>query len=200
MTKKIFADGTIGLKNILDIEEINWSDADGKNKESTYFGKAIDRLAAYEDTGLLPQEVECLTKEIDRLNQWVNDLQSGMYVNCVYCGHRYGPAKDTPVSMADVLKQHIEKCPKHPMSALKRENEELKAEIDRLTERAEKAEARAEAAIRDMTWLSGYVVGGEKCNICKHNPNDMGCVLDGSQFNDDGECHFEWREEGEAEE
>jgi hypothetical protein len=28
--------------------------------------------------------------------------------------------------MADVLKEHIEQCPDHPMSALKRENEELK--------------------------------------------------------------------------
>ena len=26
------------------------------------------------------------------LRQWIDDLQSGMYINCVYCGHRYGPA------------------------------------------------------------------------------------------------------------
>ena len=26
--------------------------------------------------------------EIDRLNARINDLQSGMYINCVYCGHR----------------------------------------------------------------------------------------------------------------
>ena len=30
-------------------------------------------------------------QENKRLEQWVNDLQSGMYINCVYCGHRYGP-------------------------------------------------------------------------------------------------------------
>jgi hypothetical protein len=57
--------------------------------------------------------------ERETLQQWVNDLQSGMYVNCVYCGHRYGPAETTPVSMADALKEHIENCPKHPMSVLK---------------------------------------------------------------------------------
>lgn len=57
--------------------------------------------------------------EIERLNEWINDLQSGMYVNCVYCGHRYGPKEDTPVAMADILKEHIEKCPKHPMSEMK---------------------------------------------------------------------------------
>lgn len=50
---------------------------------------------------------------------WVADLQSGMFINCVYCGHRYGPDPGTPVAMADVLKAHVEKCPPHPMSALR---------------------------------------------------------------------------------
>ncbi len=58
-----------------------------------------------------------------------------MYVNCVYCGHRYGPAKDTPVSMADVLKKHIENCSKHPMSKLKQDN----ARKDSLLRRLEHA-------------------------------------------------------------
>jgi hypothetical protein len=44
-----------------------------------------------------------------------------MYVNCIYCGHRYGPEEETPVAMADVLKEHIEQCPQHPMSKLKKE-------------------------------------------------------------------------------
>ena len=53
-----------------------------------------------------------------RLRDWVSDCQSSMYVNCVYCGHRYGPDKDTPVAMADILKQHIAVCREHPMAAL----------------------------------------------------------------------------------
>lgn len=68
--------------------------------------------------------------KIDLLRQWVNDLQSGMYVNCVYCGHRYGPEKYTPASMADVLKEHIEQCPEHPMSKLKQENEQLRQDVE----------------------------------------------------------------------
>ena len=64
--------------------------------------------------------------EIKQLTQWVNDLQSGQYVNCVYCGHQYGPYETTPVTMADALKEHVEQCPKHPMSALKREVERLR--------------------------------------------------------------------------
>jgi polyhydroxyalkanoate synthesis regulator phasin len=71
-----------------------------------------------------------LHSRIRELEQWVRDLQSGMYINCVYCGHRYGPKEGTPVSMADVLKEHIEVCPRNPMSKLKEENEELRARLD----------------------------------------------------------------------
>ena len=64
----------------------------------------------------------------ERLQDWVNDLQSGMYINCVYCGHRYGPREDTPESMADVLKAHIEKCPEHPLFHARAEITKLKRE------------------------------------------------------------------------
>jgi len=43
----------------------------------------------------LRRELEELRKDYARTCSeraaWVNDLQSDMYVNCVYCGHRYGP-------------------------------------------------------------------------------------------------------------
>lgn len=67
--------------------------------------------------------------EIERLKKWVDDLQSGMYVNCVYCGHRYGPSDNTPVSMSDVLKEHVESCPKHPMSGLRRDLEQARRDV-----------------------------------------------------------------------
>jgi hypothetical protein len=67
-------------------------------------------------------------EEIKRLKQWIEDLQSGVYVNCVYCGHRYGPEENTPVSRTEILKKHIEICPEHPMSALKKDYEELEKE------------------------------------------------------------------------
>jgi hypothetical protein len=57
-------------------------------------------------------------EKILRLEAWTADLLSGMYVNCVYCGHRYGPEKETPVAMAEVLKAHIAECPEHPISGL----------------------------------------------------------------------------------
>lgn len=64
-----------------------------------------------------------IEQERDRLKQHVADLQSGMYVNCVYCGYRYGPSDTTPVSKADMLKAHIMECKEHPMSELKAELE-----------------------------------------------------------------------------
>lgn len=54
-------------------------------------------------------------KEVDRLQHQVNDLQSGMYINCVYCGHRYGP--NTEQVPAEALAKHVAACPKHPLAA-----------------------------------------------------------------------------------
>ena len=76
-------------------------------------------------------------KDRDKFRQWVHDCQSGMYINCVYCGHRYGPDDEVPATMADVLKEHIEQCPDHPMSALKKEHGQLLAMTRRLDEHPE---------------------------------------------------------------
>ena len=73
----------------------------------------------------LSKAIKQLETDKKQLQEWVNDLQSGMYINCVYCGHRYGPKENTPVSMAEVLKRHIEKCPKHPLFHANKENKRL---------------------------------------------------------------------------
>lgn len=81
----------------------------------------------FERHRLSPKRLESTAhKEIKRLRKWINDLQAGCYINCVYCGHRYGPNDEVPASMADVLKEHVEQCPEHPMSALKQEVEKLR--------------------------------------------------------------------------
>jgi hypothetical protein len=64
--------------------------------------------------------------EIEMLRQWVNDCQAGMYINCVYCGHRYGPDDEVAATMQEALYEHIAECPKHPLSAAKAENERLR--------------------------------------------------------------------------
>ena len=72
------------------------------------------------------------TAETERLQNWVNDLQAGMYINCVYCGHRYGPDDEVPATMADVLKEHISKCPEHPMSAQTQRIEQFTDALDHI--------------------------------------------------------------------
>lgn len=78
-------------------------------------------------------EVERLKQELEKYKQWVADCQSGMYINCVYCGHRYGPSDEVPCSMAEVLKKHVMQCKKHPMSKLlivcKKSSEVLREEM-----------------------------------------------------------------------
>lgn len=64
--------------------------------------------------------------EIERLREWVNDLQSGMYINCVYCGHRYGPSDEVASTMQQALYDHIAVCPEHPLSRANAEIARLK--------------------------------------------------------------------------
>ena len=82
-----------------------------------------------------PCEGRTMYVELERLQDWVNDLQAGMFINCVYCGHRYGPDSEVPATMADVLKEHIAQCPKHPMLALTEENRALREKLETAEER-----------------------------------------------------------------
>lgn len=75
-----------------------------------------------------------LLARIHQLHGWLDDLQSGMFINCVYCGHRYGPKEDTPVTMADILREHIEKCPEHPLAQALEEKKRLETRVQALLE------------------------------------------------------------------
>lgn len=72
---------------------------------------------------------DILLMEIDLLKQWVHDCQSNMYINCVYCGYRYRPHDKVPATMAQVLKDHIERCKKHSMYEAKQEISRLRLRI-----------------------------------------------------------------------
>ena len=121
--------------------------------------KLLEKLKKYAelaDSDGVSDEAQTVREAIEILEenrvlwQWNNDLMSGMYVNCVYCGHRYGPVENTPTSMADILKEHIEKCSKHPMS-------KLKAIVDRL--RNAELTQRALNMKDDIVLLNGEPVG-----------------------------------------
>lgn len=62
------------------------------------------------------ERIEFQKKKEKRLMQWIVDLLSGKYVNCVYCGHRYGPTDTTPTSMSEILTEHIKHCEHHPLN------------------------------------------------------------------------------------
>lgn len=101
------------------------------------------------------RERDAMQVEVDHLQAWVHDLLSGMYVNCVYCGHRYGPSPDTPVSMADALKAHIVVCPRHPLA-------QLRAAVQGVVERMEDDLRRhGGVAARESTLREAIDVLGE---------------------------------------
>jgi hypothetical protein len=110
-----------------------------------------------EDNGLREGKMDEI-KEIERLEKWIDDLQSGMYINCVYCGHRYPPG--TNAIKRKVLHEHIKICPKHPLSKaeirikeLEEENKVLEKEVDRLQEVFQvlnEAHIKAETKIKEL--------------------------------------------------
>lgn len=53
-----------------------------------------------------PDQLEEVLNENEKLKMWISDLQSGMFINCVYCGHRYGPKDQMPATLvaADPVK------------------------------------------------------------------------------------------------
>ena len=58
-------------------------------------------------------------REIHKLRSWVNDLQSQLFLNCVYCGHRTDPEDYHEQEVWQVLQEHAEQCEHHPMYTLK---------------------------------------------------------------------------------
>ena len=97
-------------------------------------------------TKYITQQRQSYEQRIKDLDKWVSDLQSGMYVNCVYCGHQYGQKEGTPISMADVLKIHIEKCSSHPLSKATVQIKTLTAEVEEMKKKLEKVRM-------DINWM-----------------------------------------------
>ncbi len=54
----------------------------------------------------MSDQLQELLAENEKLKAWISDLQSGMFINCVYCGHRYGPKDQMPATLvaADPVK------------------------------------------------------------------------------------------------
>lgn len=78
----------------------------------------IERLVRQKGWLCSVQEYPFQDDVLDKVRQYVSDLQSKMYINCVYCGHRYGPVGSGDIAM-DVLHAHVIRCVAHPMSAMR---------------------------------------------------------------------------------
>ena len=122
--------------------------------EEVAHGRAIAIDMGNREEDRLIDRIAAVEAERDDALAWVNDLHSGMYVNCVYCGLRYGPADKTAPTMSEQLTAHVEVCPKHPLSAAKRRIAALEgalrgviAEADRSTD----AFIRAHAVLKERT-------------------------------------------------
>ena len=120
-----------------------------------------------------------------RLSDWVNDLQAGMYINCVYCGHRYGPDNKVPATMADVLKEHIEQCPEHPLSKVKAELADAELQIEGISATHEENRAQLNKAIEAILEASPYQQrynGRPSCPFCdefidEESTHDNDCIV-----------------------
>lgn len=100
---------------------------------------AVGRLLANID--VLRARCAALETENKQLTQWRDDLQSGMYINCVYCGHRYPPGSGAV--MQEVLYEHIRTCPKHPLAAAEARIKELEGQVNTCYEETLATLARA---------------------------------------------------------
>lgn len=148
----------------------------GENEEVRELAEKADQIATYGASTRSHHDkafsIAPLHAEIGRLRRWVTDLQSGLYVNCVYCGHRYGPNDRVPVAMADALKAHVEVCPWHPMSA-------LKERIDQLTEQKDGAyleRNQCVALLASMAICLGFAAGRTRTAIEGWDPEWHGCI------------------------
>ena len=104
----------------------------------------------------ITKDLVIAVQEIKRLEKWIDDLQSGMYINCVYCGHQYGPSTEAP--MREVLEQHIASCPKHPLS-------KALAEVARLDHLHKLDHSLADQWQKKTEALMDFFIGAEYRNL-----------------------------------
>jgi polyhydroxyalkanoate synthesis regulator phasin len=142
----------------------------------------VERLELHKQAApILQERIGELEQQVERLELHVNDLQSGMYINCVYCGHRYGPADSHAATvkdgkpMAEALREHISVCPEHPLSHATQQVERLEREVSR----ARAALFNKETEINELSvWLcdkygdENVPDTGDLCEIARWLSND----------------------------
>lgn len=121
--------------------------------------------------------------ELEQLKQWVDDLQCGRYINCVYCGHRYGPKENVPPSMQDILKAHVMECPKHPMNEFKNLLEEVCSDIENSGGlRQDEANPSLFCPVAAPDWIDMGLTYQKICEVLKREPK----MIDSGAIDSDG--------------
>jgi len=105
--------------------------------------------------------MEAMSATITRLRCWVDDLHSEMYINCVYCGHRYGPDTKETRAMSEVLHAHVAVCPEHPLSAALAEIEQLKQDMEPFMAQITQAKTYTEADPPETYTIADYPSSGD---------------------------------------
>jgi len=105
----------------------------------------MGEIKNYETVVANDQELLAIVmSQMGSLLEWIDDLHSGMYINCVFCGHRYGPDTEEGV-MSDVLHEHIAVCPEHSLSEALAEIEQLKKDMEPFMAQITQAKTYTEA-------------------------------------------------------
>ena len=79
----------------------------------------IHHLEANCDPAHVMQENFILRELYGGMCEVMADVKAGMYVRCIYCSTTFTPGdKDTPETMAEMVKKHITGCAKHPMNLM----------------------------------------------------------------------------------
>ncbi len=118
-----------------------------------------------------------LRRRLAEAQQWVHDLQSGMYINCVYCGHRYGPKDKVACTMQEALKRHVEQCPKHPMSALKKQLAEKDAQLENTSFLKGFTE---HGLVREQKWAESLAAQLEKARDGEQDSDERAAIAEAS--------------------
>ncbi len=129
------------------------------------------------------ERIEILEAAVKEKDEWIDRLEDGRIVTCVYCGHAYPP--ETQRSKRKILYEHIKLCPKHPLRHAEEQIATLIAELDawksvfgttQLThaqarlEQAEKANAKRSAqaeALRKIADLDARLWSSEMITIAQ---------------------------------
>lgn len=78
LTEKRRGQNVIPLRQMSSEKNFEFSLAKVSDNVSFLYGDVADKLSAYEDTGLTPEEIEALKTDNDRLHRLIDELENSL--------------------------------------------------------------------------------------------------------------------------